>query len=638
MIRIENLSKHFGSRAIIDEQTLHFPQGERIAIVGPNGAGKTTLLNILCGLDAPDGGLVKTPPCRLGYLPQEPNTQPKATIVEECESARSDLLALKTKMSEALERMEDHHDHETLHAFEHAESAYRLAGGYELRSKAEKILVGLGFSATRFILNPRQLSGGWRMRIELAKLFLVEPDVLILDEPTNHLDLPSLLWVERFLQSYRGTLLFVSHDRSLLNRLATYTVRIASGTLKLYTGNYDAYVTQEAKEYSIAENTSKNLEKQIQDLQTFVDRFGAKATKAAQAQSKRKLIAKLEEEKALLPQRTRIQQMKFKLPDPLPCERMVCQVQNGAIGYKETLCKGIDFSLEKGQKVALIGANGIGKSTLLKTIVGVIEKKGGTISLAPRASIAYFAQDQLLILDPHASVLENLLAQSPVGENEARKILGGFLFSKDDVFKPLRVLSGGEKNRVGLACILAKKANFLLLDEPTNHLDMLSIDCLTQALVDYNGTLLFVSHDRAFINSICTHTFVMTEKGESMMFEGNVDDYERLAEIAGFPNVLQTEKLPSSPVSETSPSDYHDAKKQEKELRLLLKKKDKVEAELLQSQKELDLCEQEFLKVFQDHQAIRELGIKKEKLSRTIEALENEWLSLTERIENLRGK
>lgn len=639
MLRIENLSKNFASKVILDRQTLHFPQGERIAIIGPNGAGKTTLLNILCGLDVPDEGQVITPAtCQLGYLPQEPDPQPKRTVVEECESARSDIFELRQRMNEAIGLLEDRHDDETVHRFENAESAYRMAGGYELRSRAEKILVGLGFSPARLCQDPRQLSGGWRMRVELAKLFLIDPDVMILDEPTNHLDLPSLVWVERFLQTYRGTLIFVSHDRSLLNRLSTQTVSLHGGTLKLYPGNYDFYVTQEEKEYEIAEKTSKNLQKQIDSLQTFVDRFGAKATKAAQAQSKRKLISKLEDDKALLPQKKRLQKMKFTLPTPPPCERMVCSFEGGAIGYETVLCSGIELKIEKNQKVGVIGANGIGKSTLLKTIMGIVEKKGGKIKVAPRASFAYFAQDQLQALNPTKTVLENVLSQSQsdLGEKEARKILGSFLFSGDDVFKPLKVLSGGEKSRVGLACVLAKKANVLLLDEPTNHLDMLSIECLTQALKDYQGTLIFVSHDRDFINAICNHTFVMTETGLSMMFEGGLDDYERLAELAGFPNVLSPEKSETPQAkTKTTPSAFHETKKQEKEIKRLEKKKKQIEEDIRQLQHTLSLCEKEFLKLLQDHQKSKELAIKRNQLQYKLACLENEWIEISESLENV---
>lgn len=633
MIRIENLTKRFANKVILNEQSFQFPIGQKIAVVGDNGAGKTSLLNILCDLDQADGGLILKPSqCTLGYLPQEPNPEPKPTVLEECETADKKVMRLRERMNKALAILEHQNDAKTLEEFEQAETQFRLEGGYDLRSRAEKILLGLGFSTQQTNASPRILSGGWRMRIELAKLFLMNPDVLILDEPTNHLDLPSLVWVERYLQNFEGTLIFVSHDRSLLNRLATMTLHIAWGRLVPYAGNYDFFRRKQAESAAIAEKTLKNLEDKRDSLQVFVDRFGSKATKAAQAQSKRKMIDKIQIEIDSVPIEKDTPSIQFSLPDAPPCDRIVCRVEKGAIGYQEDLCRNIDFTLEKGQKVAIIGANGIGKSTLLKTIVGRINPRGGKFSLSQRAIKAYFSQDQLDYLHADRSALENLLEASPIGERAARSLLGSFLFRGDDVFKKVSVLSGGEKSRVGLACVLAKKANLVLLDEPTNHLDMNSIQCLTEAIKNYNGTVVFVSHDREFIDAICSHVFVMTKDGQAMLFEGNIEDYQRMAAGAGFPDVFQVENeskqvAVAKKTKSTSPN-----KELERKNKQLRDKAQKIEAEIHALAQKIKGLEQELIDASSDHNKSYELAVRKQELESKIQELEDEWLVVSEGI------
>lgn len=633
MIRIEKLSKRFEHKVILDEQSFQFPIGKKIAIVGDNGAGKTSLLNILCGLDSSDEGEVLKPgQCLMGYLPQEPNQNPRSSIIEECETADVKILRLHEKMNEALKVLENQCDDKTLDAFEKAETQYRLEGGYELRSRTEKILLGLGFDKKQLMNSPRSLSGGWRMRVELAKLFLINPDVLILDEPTNHLDLPSLAWVEKYLQSFTGTLIFVSHDRHLLNRLADFTVHIAYGRLTPYAGNYDFFIRKQAENAELAEKTLKNLRDKRDSLQEFVDKYGAKATKAAQAQSKRKMIDRLETEMEDIPVARAQEAIHFHLPPPAPNDRVVLNIENGVIGYEHALCKNINLLVEKGQKIAIIGANGIGKSTLLKTIVGIRDDLGGNFSTSNRTLKAYFSQDQLEYLTPDATVLENLLMASPIGEPQARSILGGFLFKGPDVFKPISVLSGGEKSRVGLACVLVKKSNLILLDEPTNHLDMNSIACLTKALEEYTGTIIFVSHDRDFIDAICTHVFVMTKDGQAMLFEGKIDDYQRMAHGAGFPNVFEVEdesKLSGSEKKlKESSSSFADEKLKEKERNQVRKRLKKLEEEMSKLQGAIQNCDKELLEVASDHLRCYALAKQKTEFESELQILEDEWLKL----------
>ncbi len=546
MLAIENLHKSFGARTVLDNVNYRFPDGEKIALVGANGAGKTTLLNILCGLESIDGGrILSSQGLRLGYLPQEPEADPEPTVLEECVAGHRTLSVLKRSMDDALGRLGQDSSEANLAAFEKAESLYRQAGGYSLESRASSILGGLGFGPEKCAMAPRSLSGGWRMRLELAKVFLNEPDVLILDEPTNHLDLPSLVWVERYLQTFRGTLLFVSHDRALLNRLATATLYLAHGQLRAYKGNFDAMLEQREIEAEQIEARRANLEMQREHLESFVERFGAKATKAAQAQSKAKQIERIRALENDLKVEAADQTLVFRLPPAPPAGREILRVKDLSIGYHQALASGLQLLVEKGSRIAIIGSNGIGKSTFLKTIAGKIPALSGSFEFGHNVKPAYFAQNQEDTLRFEATILANVLdVRADLGEKDARRILGSFLFTGDDVFKPVKVLSGGEKARVALCRSLLEQANFLVLDEPTNHLDMTSVEILIEGLKSYDGTLMFVSHDRNFIDSLATHIFVMLPDGRSALFHGQLDDYQNLAAQQNFPNVL-------APVKET---------------------------------------------------------------------------------------
>lgn len=540
MIKIENLSKSFGEKKILQNASYHFPLKQRIALVGANGAGKSTLLNILCNLDKADSGQVVVPnKLVIGYLPQEPNPNPQNTVVEECLSGAHALSKMKLQMDAYLNQIDVEYDEKVFKKFETLEAEYRHQGGYALEARSKGLLVGLGFSHAALEQNPKSLSGGWRMRLELAKLFLNDPDFLILDEPTNHLDLPSLVWVEQYLQSFEGTLLFVSHDRSLLNRLSTITLHLDSGKLNFYKGNFDSFLEQREKKQELDAATRERFLKRKQEIERFIEKFKAKASKAKQAQSRVKMLARMQDLEGDSDPETMIQKISFSLPIAHKSGREVFTAESLSIGYQKPLFQDLNLKVFRGQKVAVIGANGIGKSTLLKTIAGHLAQLEGDFQLGHQVNLAYFAQDQLDIFNPKMSVLENILQFAPrIAERTARSLLGNFAFSGDDVHKPFHVLSGGEKSRVGLCSLLLQGANFIILDEPTNHLDMSTAEILAQALDDYEGTALFVSHDRTFIDEVCTHVFVMTKDGKFEMFEGNIADYQRLAEVSGFPNIL----------------------------------------------------------------------------------------------------
>lgn len=528
MIRIENLCKAFAKKILFQNASYQFPQsGERVALVGPNGAGKSTLLNIICGLDAADtGNVIKPNSLVMGYLPQEPNPNPKPTLVEECLEGAIELRKLSLRLDAAIAQMEKEYTEDIHHKYERLEDEFRNAGGYALESHAKGILSGLGFREEQFSRSPKELSGGWRMRLELAKIFLNNPDFLILDEPTNHLDLPSLVWVEKFLQNFKGTVLFVSHDRDLLNRLATITLHLQNGKLTPYKGNFDSFLDQREQKLALEAAHMAQFQRRKKELERFVERFKA-GTRAKQAQSRMKMLMRMKDMEESFDTNASVDEIAFSLPVGVQSGREVLRVEHLDIGYQKVLSHDLNFRISRGQKIAVIGSNGIGKSTLLKTLASRIAPLQGSFTLGHNVTLAFFTQDQLEIFDQDLSILENVLNISPqTTERQARQILGSFLFRGEEVFKPVGVLSGGEKSRVGLATLLLQKANFLLLDEPTNHLDMTSSEILANALDEYEGTVLFVSHDRSFIQSICTHVLAMSQDGSHTLYEGQLEDHK----------------------------------------------------------------------------------------------------------------
>lgn len=651
MLRIEGLQKSYGSRALVADATYQFPAGERIALVGANGAGKTTLLNMICGHESPDAGRILVPgQSAVGYLPQNPNPFPESTVLQEAKAGAQVIAKLERDLNEALNDLTERSDDENaLARFEAAETALRLAGGYALEAKAQSILKGLGFKSEDLQKNPRELSGGWRMRLELTRLFLSEPEFLILDEPTNHLDLPSLVWVEEWLMSFRGTLLFVSHDRALLNKLATYTLHLHQGNLTPYRGNFDAFLDQREARMEQEHAALAQLRRRREAMEQFVQRFGAKATKATQAQSRLKMISRIRDLEENIDQNTEGQEASvfIDIPAPQKSPRIIFELEKGSIGYAHPLAHGVSLTLERGQKVAIIGANGIGKSTLLRTIAGHQRALGGRFSLTPGVAMAYFAQEQTETLDMDATVLTNLLRHTDLGEPAARQLLGGFLFRGEDVFKKTKVLSGGELSRLGLACSLGKRAGLILLDEPTNHLDMASVETLASGLEDHEGTVLFVSHDRTFIDAVCTHIFAMLPDGRSMLFPGKLHDYVRLAAVSGFPNVLAAKNdVPGdtdAPPSHNRPSSTDQrglshAQSKERKASLLKSKKrvDQLEKEMAQLREKsagIDLA----MATIPAHDYLKNQELHRESLAlrELLEAKEEEWLHASEELESL---
>lgn len=519
MIICQNVAKHFGGKMILEGFTYTFPKNVNVALVGANGVGKTTFLNMISGLEEIDGGKVIIPKdCVLAYLPQDPCPHPKATILQECLAGHRFMPDLSKRRDEALARMTQNYSEEAFETYERLEKEFSDKGGYAIEADAKGILAGLGFDREQFGLSPLVLSGGWRMRLELAKLLINDPNFLILDEPTNHLDLPSLTWLEQYLRSFRGTLLFVSHDRDFLNNLSDITLHMAHGQLRVYKGDFDAFLQQKAERAEVARHEQKSLQKKQAHLQSFVDRFRYKATKAKQAQSRIKMIDRLKQLEAKLDLGPQEQHISLHLPLKTPSGRIVLTLEDASVGYGNcVLQRHLTFKVFRQQKIAVVGANGLGKSTFLKSVIREIPFLGGQIQWGANVTLGYFSQNQMDVLDDYRTALENVLALAPeTNQQEARGILGSLLLTSDDIQKPISVLSGGEKSKVALAILLAQRHNFLILDEPTNHLDMSSIETLASALKTYEGTVLFVSHNRAFIDAFATHVlkFEKTQKPE----------------------------------------------------------------------------------------------------------------------------
>jgi ATP-binding cassette subfamily F protein 3 len=528
LIQLSDLTKSFGDRVLIDHVTWQIDDGDRVGLCGPNGAGKTTLLKMLAGLDEPDsGGVVKPSTLTIGYLPQDGLSHSGRTVFEEAASAFQPLLDLKAEMHEIEHRLGDasvpQADHDAmLVRYSEIQDRFRLAEGYNIDLRIATVLRGLGFSQDDAQRPAETFSGGWQMRIALAKLLLGRPNLLLLDEPTNHLDLEARNWLEEYLATYPYAVILVSHDRYFLDAVVTRITDLNLRKLTDYVGNYSKYVELRDAMLERLRQAKRDQDEEVARVRMFIDRFRYQATKAAQVQSRIKLLDKVVPIE-VPPERKRIH---FTFPSCAKSGRTVFEITHVRKAYGNVVVfRDLHLHIERGDRIALVGPNGAGKSTLMRMLSGEEDPDSGTRTVGHQVVMEYFAQDEAARLDPVLTVYETLESGSAHGMVPAiRNILGGFLFSGDDVYKKAAVLSGGERTRLAVARMLLRPSNTLLLDEPTNHLDLDSKDVLLEALEDYGGTLIFVSHDRYFVEKLATK-IIEIGHGEAAVYPGTYAEF-----------------------------------------------------------------------------------------------------------------
>lgn len=592
MITISNLSKNFTGRTILKDISLSIYPNEKIGLTGPNGAGKTTLFSIILGeMEATGGNIQIQKNLNIGFLPQEAKFDSQRTVIEELTAGDNRIMALldeKHWLEEANKADTDRYG-DVLHELEQL-------GIYELEHKAEKILMGLGFKAEDFHKPIVNLSGGWQMRTLLAKMLTYPYDLLLLDEPTNYLDLEATLWLKDFFSNYKGTFVLISHDKIFLNDVTNYTIVLDGGKMTKVKGNYETYETAKKIDFKTLEKKQKVLEKRKEQLERFTQRFHAQPNRASAVRNKRKMIERLKEEEVDIPQERRSIK-DFEFPATRASGQVVAALINVSKSYGEKIVyQGLDLEITRGQKICLVGPNGAGKSTLLKMLAGVIDPETGTRKLGFNVDMGYFSQTRLDVLNPTKTAFDEV-ASSGTGSIPAVKIrtlLGIFNFRGDDVFKPVRVLSGGEKSRLILAKLLINPPNFILLDEPTTHLDIDGVEALTDCFQAYQGTLCFISHDLFFVKEIA-NTIIEVNNGQLATYPGGLDYYldkkaqkdqiiqqeERRVKVEGQKQRKVTEERMREEAVDTELHRQHkQALKRIEEIKSEIKKLEKEKAEL----------------------------------------------------------
>ena len=563
MIHVEHLTKHYGERVLFEDVSWHVKKRDRIGLSGPNGAGKTTLLRMLAGTEEPDEGSIRmASDTTIGYLPQDGIVHHGRTVYDEVVLAFQELLALKEEQHRIEDALagashDDGGDHEKLLVrYSEVQDRFKHLGGYEIDARVADVLKGLGFSLADQQRRTEEFSGGWQMRIALAKLLLARPNLLLMDEPTNHLDLPARNWLEEYLEDYPGSVVLVSHDRYFLDATVKRITQVGLKTLTDYHGNYSKYVVEHAAAMERLRESYRRQKEEIDKASAFINKFRYQATKARQVQSRIKALDKVEVIE-IPPERKKIH---FHFPDAPKPGRVVIELKGLRRAYGDNVViDGLDLMIEKGDRVALVGPNGAGKSTLMRTLAGVDHPDGGVRLLGHNVVIDYFAQDQAAVLGATRTVYEEMTsASSTTMVPRIRTILGGFLFSGDDVYKKVGVLSGGERNRLALAKMLLNASNVLILDEPTNHLDLDSKEVLLEALEDYGGTLIFVSHDRYFVDKLATKV-IEVGGGQTLVYPGGYEDfvYWKKQREAGVAVALPTASAPAPHVKHDK-HDKHD--------------------------------------------------------------------------------
>ncbi|MFP8874418.1 MAG: ABC-F family ATP-binding cassette domain-containing protein [Myxococcota bacterium] len=647
LLQVHDLSRTIGDRTLFSELAFQIRAGDRLGLVGPNGAGKSTLLRVIAGEEPSDGGRVSTPRgVRVARLRQEIDPRVARSVHKETASALGHLDELEANLralEDEIARLGESGSEipaALAERYDHTRASFEYGGGFERDARVAEILAGLGFDEAARGRPIRSFSGGWLMRVELAKLFLSNPDVLLLDEPTNHLDLPAIEWFEGALASFPGGAIVVSHDRSFLERQVSRIAELDGyGSFEVYEGGYDRYLAQRSERRELLRARKARQDRQVAHMEQFVERFRAKATKARQAQSRLKAIERMERIE-LAPERRRT--MRLRIPEPPRAGKEVLALEGVHKSYGENpVYRGIDFKVARGERVALAGPNGSGKSTLLRIAAGVLEFDTGERSVGHNVEVAFFAQHQLETLDPSRTVLEELENVATMDDiSRLRSHLGAFLFSGDDVKKRVSVLSGGEKARLALARLLLRPSNFIVLDEPTNHLDLEACQVLEDALARFSGSLLFVSHDRSFINAIATRV-VEVRAGTLRSFPGNYDDYLRRAHRSNRPapespvttadragQAVDPEKSDQTVDAPSRPRPDHQVRRRQQKARdRTVRRIERLEAEILEREKRQETLVWELGSpdLFRDPDRMRELEAERSGIQEEIDALYSEW-------------
>ncbi|OPL12435.1 MAG: hypothetical protein AVO39_04495 [delta proteobacterium MLS_D] len=646
MITLSNLSKRYGEKLLFERFSFRINEGSRIALLGANGAGKSTLLKIIAGLVEPDSGTVRCArTATVGYLPQDGVYHRGLTLLEEAWTAFEGILRLEEEITDLSDRIrlttaEEGPSSPFLPALVdelgRAQHDMERREGYRKESKIKEILFGLGFTERDLHRETEEFSGGWHMRIEMAKLLLAEPSVLLLDEPTNHLDLESLEWIEEYLRSYRGALLIVSHDSRFLDNLVDQVLDVTGSAITSYSGNYSSYLLQRETRRKISEASRENQRKLIERTNRFVERFRYKNTKASQVQSRLKMLEKLQRVEQEVEQRD----IAFSFPDPPRSGRIVMELKDLAKSYGDvTVFGSLSLVVNREDRIACIGVNGSGKSTLARIIAGIEPFNRGKRLPGHNVIPAYYSQNMADALHPDKTVLETLSGLAPEHSSGAlRSLLGSFLFSGDDVFKPVSVLSGGEKSRLALAKMLLEPANFLILDEPTNHLDARSKTVLQQRLRDYPGTLFIVSHDRDFLAPLVTRVIALGHGGVDE-YPGSLEDYlERLHRLREPERNDTTGKPPDTPATADRDRKRHEARRRQERYRKTKPLRESlatVEQAIQDKESRKAAIEAAFAdrETFSDERLIQSLHKEHAELAANLESLYDEWTRNEEALE-----
>ncbi|WP_293916438.1 MULTISPECIES: ABC-F family ATP-binding cassette domain-containing protein [unclassified Sphingobacterium] len=638
MISINNLTFEIGSRALYDEASWHIKPGDKVGLIGANGTGKSTLLRLIVGQYTPTSGTISmAKDLKIGYLNQDLlSYHSDKSILHVAMEAFERQNQLHTEIENLLQKLETDYSDEILNKLSDKQMEFEALDGYNIEFRAHEILAGLGFSEDEQKRPLATFSGGWRMRVMLARILLQTPDILLLDEPTNHMDLPSIKWLENYLQAFEGAIVIVSHDRYFLDRIIKKTVESRKGKLTLYAGNYSFYLEEKALRSEIQSNQFKNQQAKIKQEERLIERFRAKASKAKMAQSRIKALDRMEKIDDVDDDNPTVNfQFKFSKPSG----RHVVTLENISKSYPNMeILKNTDGLIEKGDKIALIGANGKGKSTLLRIVADADHEYTGTSTKGHNVSQTFFAQHQLEALHLENSIIAEMQAFAPKHtETELRSILGCFLFSGDDAFKKIKVLSGGEKSRVALAKALTADANFLVLDEPTNHLDMQSVNILIQALQQYEGTLIVVSHDRYFLDHVANKIWFIEDK-EIKEYPGTYQEYEEW----NAKRILNpAEKKPEKKVVAEQPKKVKIAPTEDK-FKVISKKNKELavlEQEISEKENEVRFLENEIAKeeIYSDAVKLQDHTRRYNSEKALLNQLQKNWEELAEEIMELEG-